>query len=266
MLDRLAHASHLADQLGIRPRLAVVDYGNNPLLKRLHSLALKMNILTSINSVSRDCSTATFKDQLHRLEKSRGIHGILLPLHLTESHHQGLMSFPRLFDLQVDRGQEKPSVAIAAFLQLAAVNRWKPQNKRASVVSSPLFTQASLTLVAELRVLGLHVQHVQSPHLPNGSLATSSLVWLCHGHQVDLANLHLSPTAVIIDAGEAFGLPLSLSALQVSYLASQVQGLCIGTPEFTDLICFHLLHRLLLQALGPHRPSTRAHIPAKIKA
>jgi hypothetical protein len=254
VLARIGESARAARQAGVRPRLVIFDYLDNPVAGQLRAMGQDLDMLVGLEPIERSLPSASFRDRLRLLEKSKGIHGVFFPVGLTESHRACLESHPMLSELALDRAQEGFSPHLLSFLQLAAVHGWEPENRQATVVYAQETRPVARSLAAELETLGLRVTTLCHPGELGGALARSSLVWLCHGRPLQLSRLHLAGDAVVVDPGRAMELAPCFQQGQARLLAHQLRGFCPSSAGLCALINLNRIQRLLLRALGPRRP------------
>lgn len=254
VLGRVSQAAETAHRAGVRPRLVIFDYTDNPVAGQLKAMCSDLGMLVGVEAIERALPAASLRDRFRLVEKSKGVHGIFFPTGLTEAHQTCLEAHPSLAALALDRPQEGLSPHLVSFLQLAALHGWNPEGRRAAVVSCPETARLGGALADQLAALRMPVTRVLHPQEMRGALSRSELVWLVHGLPLRLASLHLSPGAVVVDGGRAFQLPASLSEAQSRLLACRLRGLCSGDGSFSMLVNLNRVHRLLSRALGPRRP------------
>lgn len=254
VLKRVSEAARAAQQLGARPRLVIFDYLDNPVAGQLRVMAAELDMLVSVEPISRTLPSASLRDRFRLLEKSRGVHGVFFPHSLTPTHRACLEAHPVLEAMALDKPQDGLSPHIVSFLQLAAVHGWNPEGRSASVVFDTQSKACATTLARELERLSMKVQLVAHPDELCGSLSRSALVWLCHGRPLAPARLHLSSDTVLIDSGRALEMSPSLGPGATRLLAHRLAGLCPGDQGLAMLVNLNRIHRLLLRAMGPRRP------------
>jgi hypothetical protein len=242
--------------MGVRPRLVIFDYLDSPVAGQLRAMATELDMIVGVEPFERSLPTANLRDRFRLLEKSKGIHGIFFPPSMTPAHRAGLDAHPTLASLALDKTQEGLSPQVVSFLQLAAVHGWNPEGRSAAVVYSAETLTLGQMLSSELEGLGMRVTRLAHPAELSGTVSRSSLLWLCHGRPLDLARLHLSPDAVVVDSGRALDLGSSISEAQSRLLPHRVSGLCPAEAGLWVLVNLNRIHRLLLRALGPRRPRT----------
>ncbi len=254
MLTRVSQTAQEAQKVGVRARLVIFDYSENPVAGQLKALASDLGMLVSVEALERSLPATQLRDRFRLIEKSKGVHGVFLPGGLTPAHQDCLEAHPGLSTLLLDRPQDGLSPHLLSFLQLAAVHGWNPEGRRAAVVTSAATARLGAALADQLAALKMPVTRIAHPEEMGGALSRSELIWFVHGLPLKLAPLHLSPSAVVVDGGKAFDLAGSLNEPQSRLLACRLRGLCTSNGGFSTLINLNRVHRLLTRALGPRRP------------
>jgi hypothetical protein len=258
LAGRLAEARAAALQAGVRPRLVIFDYLEQPVAGPLRSIAQDLDLLVGVEPISFTTPGPVLRDRFRLLEKSKGIHGVLFPAGLTLSHRECLEAHPNLGQLALDRRDDSFSPQVLSFLQLAALNRWNPEGRRACILCSRATHTIASGLCSELESLKMTVTMVWEREQIYPALNRSSLLWLCHGQPLGHALTHLASDTVLVDSGRAFDLPSSLSEAQIRLLPHRIRGLCPAGEGLWPLLNLNRVLRLLQRAIGIRRSRSAA--------
>jgi hypothetical protein len=263
LLHRVTESALAARQAGLRPRLVLFDYTDHPVAGPLRAMASELEMLVTLEPIERSLPSSQLRDRFRLLEKSRGVHGVFLPPSLTPAHQSCLEAHPAVAALALDQAGEGFSPQMVSFLQLAALNGWNPQGRKATVLLSEETRTMAASLVKELQSLDMTVTAVPHQAALSGSLSRSALVWLCHGRPLTPASLHLAPDAVVVDSGRAHDLGASFSLAQSRLLSHRLRGICPAEGGLASLVNLNRLQRLLQRALGPRRSRTASPSAAR---
>ncbi len=250
LFEKLERWRKLASQKGARPRLVIFDEIERPECASLRQAATQLSVLVQLEPLERTLPSRKLQDRLDLLEKSRGVHGLILPSTIAPHHLETFASYPKLARFDLDRPLEGLGPHNTALSYLARSYGVRLEDRTVALWGSRGHATPVLRLANELHKSGhrVRVDWIGNDGRPPMS-RDEDLLWLLSPKPIRLPVGHFRPDLILVDGGPCLFGKSCLFEDQKLLLLERIHGLCAERNSLRGLVDLLRLTSLFCRTL-----------------